>query len=67
MRVDSSCEHCIYCGYERYNCSGFLDPHYYCILDYCCYQDETPDDTLDAIIAEDQKNEMEKNYRGPEE
>ena len=65
MRVDSSCEGCYYCSYDIYGPYGTYDPGYYCELDHCI--DDIPDEVLDALIAEDQKNEMEKNYRGPEE
>lgn len=46
------------------SCTGCFD----CELRYdYADHDEIPDEVLDALIAEDQKNEMEKCYRGSEE
>ena len=46
------------------SCTGCFDCEF---RDDCVEQDDIPDEVLDALIAEDQKNEMEKGYRGPEE
>ena len=43
MRVDKSCEGCIYCEYSDYDDYGNYNPGFYCDSPECPVEKESPD------------------------